>query len=139
MNTKLYLIFVCFVACIGGFLFGFDTSVISGVIEFIQTPQVFNLDDIQKGWAVSCIIIGCMIGAILCGKPSYVFGRKKMLIFTALVFLLSTLGCALANNFTTFVIFRIFAGGFCRFGIDVVSNVHFRDFASGMERKDGIF
>lgn len=48
---KLYLILVCFAACIGGFLFGFDTSVISGVIEFIQTPQVFNLNEIQKGWA----------------------------------------------------------------------------------------
>lgn len=107
---RLYLILVCFASCIGGFLFGFDTSVISGVIEFIQTPQVFNLDEIQKGWAVSCIIIGCMAGAILCGKPSYVFGRKKMLLFTALVFLISTLGCALANDFTTFVIFRIIAG-----------------------------
>jgi sugar porter (SP) family MFS transporter len=107
---KLYLILVCFVACIGGFLFGFDTSVISGVIEFIQTPQVFSLNEIQKGWAVSCIIIGCMAGAILCGKPSYLFGRKKMLLFTAIVFLLSTLGCAMANNFTTFIIFRILAG-----------------------------
>lgn len=46
---KAYLIFVCFVAAIGGFLFGFDTSVISGAIEFIQTPQVFGLDEIQKG------------------------------------------------------------------------------------------
>ena len=107
---KLYLILVCFVAAIGGFLFGFDTSVISGAIEFIQTPQVFNLNEIQKGWAVSCIIIGCMAGAILCGKPSYLFGRKKMLLFTASVFLLSTLGCALANSFITFIIFRIFAG-----------------------------
>ena len=74
---KLYLVLVCFVAAIGGFLFGFDTSVISGAIEFIQTPQVFNLNELQKGWAVSCIIIGCMIGAIICGKPSYLFGRKK--------------------------------------------------------------
>ena len=110
MNMKLYLILVCFVAAIGGFLFGFDTSVISGAIEFIQTPQVFNLTEIQKGWAVSCIIIGCMAGAILCGKPSYIFGRKKMLLFTGFVFLLSTLGCAFANDFTTFVIFRMLAG-----------------------------
>ncbi len=107
---KLYLILVCFVAAIGGFLFGFDTSVISGAIEFIQTPQVFNLNELQKGWAVSCIIVGCMIGAIICGKPSYLFGRKKMLLFTAFVFLLSTLGCALASNFTIFILFRILAG-----------------------------
>jgi len=107
---KTYLILVCFVATIGGFLFGFDTSVISGAIEFIQTPQVFNLTELQKGWAVSCIIIGCMAGAILCGKPSYIYGRKKMLLFTAFVFLLSTLGCSLAGDFTTFIVFRILAG-----------------------------
>ena len=92
---RLYLILVCFVAAVGGFLFGFDTSVISGAIEFIETPSVFGLDEIQKGWAVSCIIIGCMIGCIVAGKPSQLFGRKKMLLATAFLFLVSTLGCAL--------------------------------------------
>jgi len=107
---KSYLIFVCFVAAIGGFLFGFDTSVISGAIEFIETPQVFGLDEIQKGWAVSCIIIGCMIGCLFAGKPSEVFGRKKMLIMTAFLFLFSTLGCAMSNCFGEFIVFRMLAG-----------------------------
>ncbi len=107
---KLYLIFVCFVAAIGGFLFGFDTSVISGAIEFIETPRVFGLDEIQKGWAVSCIIIGCMIGCLLAGKPSALFGRKKMLIMTAFIFFFSTLGCAMSSHFGEFIIFRILAG-----------------------------
>ena len=61
---SLNLALICFVAAIGGFLFGFDTSVISGAIEFIEMPAVFNLDEIQKGWAVSCIIIGCMMGRV---------------------------------------------------------------------------
>jgi sugar porter (SP) family MFS transporter len=107
---RLYLILVCFVAAVGGFLFGFDTSVISGAIEFIETPRVFGLDEIQKGWAVSCIIIGCMIGCILAGKPSQLFGRKKMLLATAFLFLVSTLGCALSHNFNTFIFYRILAG-----------------------------
>jgi sugar porter (SP) family MFS transporter len=107
---KLYLILVCLIAAVGGFLFGFDTSVISGAIEFIQSPHVFNLNDIQKGWAVSSIIIGCMIGCVLIGKPSQVLGRKKMLLFTAFVFLISTLGCSLANSFKEFIVFRILAG-----------------------------
>jgi sugar porter (SP) family MFS transporter len=105
-----YLILVCFAAAVGGFLFGFDTSVISGAIEFIETPRVFGLDEIQKGWAVSCIIIGCMMGCILAGKPSQMLGRKKMLLTTAFLFLVSTLGCALANNFDTFIFYRILAG-----------------------------
>jgi sugar porter (SP) family MFS transporter len=107
---SLNLALICFVAAIGGFLFGFDTSVISGAIEFIEMPAVFNLDEIQKGWAVSCIIIGCMMGCILSGKPSHLYGRKKMLLATAVLFLLSTLGCALAKSFAVFVACRILAG-----------------------------
>ena len=107
---SLNLALICVVAAIGGFLFGFDTSVISGAIEFIEMPAVFNLDEIQKGWAVSCIIIGCMTGCILSGKPSHLYGRKKMLLATAVLFLLSTLGCALAKSFAVFVACRILAG-----------------------------
>jgi sugar porter (SP) family MFS transporter len=105
-----YLILICFAAAVGGFLFGFDTSVISGAIEFIETPRVFGLDEIQKGWAVSCIIIGCMIGCILAGKPSQLFGRKKMLLVTAFLFLASTLGCSLSHSFNVFIFYRILAG-----------------------------
>lgn len=105
-----YLVLVCFAAAVGGFLFGFDTSVISGAIEFIETPQVFGLSEIQKGWAVSCIIIGCMMGCILAGKPSQLFGRKKMLLTTAFLFLFSTLGCSMSQNFSAFIFYRILAG-----------------------------
>jgi sugar porter (SP) family MFS transporter len=107
---NLYLILVCLVGAAGGFLFGFDTSVISGVIEYISSPQVYNLDEISKGWTVSCIIIGCMIGCIFAGPLSSRFGRKKTLILTALIFLASSLGCALAHQYSVFVTFRIIAG-----------------------------
>src|SRR5580698_3235486 len=107
---NLYLILVCLVGAAGGFLFGFDTSVISGVIEYISGPSVYNLDEIAKGWTVSCIIIGCMIGCIFAGPLSSRFGRKKTLILTALIFLASSLGCALAHQYSVFVTFRIIAG-----------------------------
>ena len=94
----------------GGLLFGFDTSVISGAIEFMQSPEVFHLTPLEKGWAVGCILIGCMFGAGCAGKPSQVYGRKKMLLVTSVIFLLSTLGCAFAVNYTTFVVFRMIAG-----------------------------
>ena len=107
---SLYLILVCFVGAAGGFLFGFDTSVISGVIEYISGPNVFNLDEISKGWTVSCIIVGCMIGCIIAGPSSSHFGRKKTLIMTAFIFLVSSLGCALTNHYSAFVTYRMIAG-----------------------------
>ena len=107
---NLYLILVCLVGAAGGFLFGFDTSVISGVIEYISSPNVYNLDEIAKGWTVSCIIIGCMIGCIFAGPLSSRFGRKRTLILTALIFLASSLGCALAHQYSIFITYRIIAG-----------------------------
>ncbi len=105
-----YLILVCLVGAAGGFLFGFDTSVISGVIEYISSPKVYNLDQISKGWTVSCIIIGCMIGCVFAGPLSSRFGRRKTLILTALIFLISSLGCALTNHYAAFIVYRIIAG-----------------------------
>lgn len=107
---KLYLILVCLVGAAGGFLFGFDTSVISGVIGYIAKPQVYNLNEITQGWTVSCFIIGCMLGCIIAGPASSRFGRKKTLIFTALIFLVSSLGCALTGHYSVFVTYRIIAG-----------------------------
>lgn len=107
---KPYLILICLVAAAGGFLFGFDTSVISGAIEFIADPKVFDLDAIEKGWAVSCILIGCMVGCIFTGPLSDKHGRKMILILTAFVFLVSSLGCALATDQLMFIVYRLIAG-----------------------------
>src|SRR5215469_2167231 len=107
---NVYLILVCLVGAAGGFLFGFDTSVISGVIEYIASPNVYNLDEIAKGWTVSSIIIGCMIDCVFAGPSSSRFGRKKTLILTALIFLASSLGCATAHQLSVFVTYRIIAG-----------------------------
>src|SRR5215469_16372183 len=107
---NLYLILVCLVGAAGGFLFGFDTSVISGVIEYISSPKVYNLDEISKGWTVSCIIIGCMIGCVLAGPLSSRFGRQKTLILTALIFLISSVGCALTTHYSVFITYRTIAG-----------------------------
>ena len=105
-----YLFFICFVAAAGGFLFGFDTSVISGAVEYMARPQVFNLNDIEKGWAVSCILIGCMVGCGITGPLSQRYGRKRVLILTAVIFLVSSLGSAWAANYTEFIIYRVVAG-----------------------------
>jgi sugar porter (SP) family MFS transporter len=107
---NLYLVMVCLVAAAGGFLFGFDTSVISGVIEYISSPKVYNLAEVSKGWTVSCIIVGCMIGCVVAGPLSSRFGRKITLLLTAFIFLVSSLGCALTVHYFAFVSYRIIAG-----------------------------
>lgn len=105
-----YTFFVCLTAALGGFLFGFDTAVISGAIEFIVKPTVFNLSDIEKGWAVGSIIIGCILGCLFSGKPIDLFGRKKSLILAAIFFIISACGSALSKNLFDLVIYRLIGG-----------------------------
>jgi len=96
------------VTALGGFLFGYDTAVISGAIDFIQAH--FGLDEWAKGWAVGVAIFGCMIGAMGAGFLSDRLGRKKVLLLCALLFAASGVATALPRTFLEFVIARL-AGG----------------------------
>jgi SP family xylose:H+ symportor-like MFS transporter len=106
------LIYVCLltaVAALGGLLFGYDTAVISGAIGFLQLH--FDLDpQLWKGWAAACALIGCAAGAGSAGLLSDRFGRKKVLLVAAVLFLASALGTAFPPNFGWFVVFRIVGG-----------------------------
>ncbi|NOS72533.1 MAG: sugar porter family MFS transporter [Verrucomicrobia bacterium] len=110
-NSK-YIIWVALTVAIGGFLLGFDATVISGTVPFIK--KYFDLagtsGDLKLGWAVSCLGWGALGGNAVAGFFSDRFGRKKVLIVTALLFAGSALLSALATNFTAFVISRIIAG-----------------------------
>jgi len=108
MKRQTYIYTITFIAALGGFLFGFDTAVISGANPFIQ--KYFNLDELALGWAVSSVIVGCIIGAFSAGFVSDLFGRKKVLLVTAVLFTFSAAGTALATNFTFFVLARILGG-----------------------------
>ena len=96
------------VAALGGLLFGYDTAVISGAIGFLQTK--FELDATMKGWAASSAIIGCIFGAMSAGWTSDRWGRKKVLIMTAVLFGISAIGSAIPRNLTEFVIARFIGG-----------------------------
>lgn len=103
-----YVMMVGSVAALGGLLLGYDSSVISGAIELLS--HHFALTAAQTGWAVSSIIIGCVIGCLMAGGLADRYGRKKALIITILLFIVSVLGTSLAPDFTVFVVFRIIGG-----------------------------
>lgn len=107
-GSIIYVSLVCAVAAIGGLLFGYDTAVISGAIGFFQTR--FALDAKWMGWAASCALVGCIIGVAFAGVLSDWLGRKKVLILSAVFFLVSAIGTALPKTFAEFVIFRILGG-----------------------------
>lgn len=107
-GSILYVWLVCIVAAIGGLLFGYDTAVISGAIGFLQTR--FTLDPKWTGWAASCALVGCIVGVSFAGILSDRLGRKKVLIISAVLFLISALGTALPRNLAEFIIFRIIGG-----------------------------
>lgn len=103
-----YLIPICLVATLGGLLFGYDTGVISGAIEFLTAR--FHLDVVMKGWASGCVLIGCATGVLIVGPISDRFGRKKALLIAALLFLTSAIGTSLPRDIWTFILFRWLGG-----------------------------
>lgn len=106
--NKRYLLTGNVVAALGGLLFGFDTAVISGTIPFIE--PYFNLTDVTLGWAVSSILLGCAIGAVISGRLSERYGRKVTLIFCALLFSVTAVATGFSYRFDLFVAFRILGG-----------------------------
>jgi len=105
---KGYVILITVVAALGGLLFGFDTAVISGTINFIQ--PYFGLSEAGLGWTVSSLLFGCIAGVFLAGKAGDQFGRKKVLMAAALLFFISAVGSAAAHSLVFFVTARVLGG-----------------------------
>lgn len=107
INMK-FVYFISAIAALGGLMFGYDTAVIAGAIGFIETK--FQLSPAMTGWAASSAIWGCVIGVLGAGYMSDRFGRKKVLILTAILFAISAISSAIPENLTQFVIARIIGG-----------------------------
>jgi sugar porter (SP) family MFS transporter len=104
-----YIWLISTVAALGGLLFGWDWVVIGGAKPFFE--RFFNLKDpALVGWANSCALIGCLVGALAVGVLSDRFGRKRLLILSALLFAVTSLGNAMAQTFSIFIAWRILGG-----------------------------
>jgi MFS transporter, SP family, arabinose:H+ symporter len=110
-----YIVWLSVVASLGGFLFGYDTAVISGTVDNVASQ--FHLDDITKGWYVGCALAGSIAGVMAAGSLSDKFGRKIILLLSAVLFSVSGIGCMIAGNEVQLVIARILGG----IGIGVAS------------------
>ncbi|MCC3159150.1 sugar porter family MFS transporter [Hymenobacter sp. 15J16-1T3B] len=96
------------VVALGGFLFGFDTAVISGAEKAIQ--QLWQLDSVAHGFTIAVALIGTVFGAIFGGIPSDRLGRRQTLVWIAVLYLVSALGAALTANWYAFLLFRFLGG-----------------------------
>ena len=104
-----YVWLISSVAAMGGLLFGWDWVVVGGAKPFFQ--RYFELtSQAQIGWANSCALIGCLVGSLLAGAMSDKFGRKRLLILSALLFAVTSVGNGLAHNFTVFIAWRMLGG-----------------------------
>lgn len=115
-NIK-FVTLISIIAAIGGLLFGYDTAVVSGAIGFLETK--FVLSDFQVGWAVSSMIVGAVVGAGFAGVLSEKFGRKKILILAAILFIIGSIGSAIPETFNLYIMARIIGG----IGIGITSTI----------------
>lgn len=106
--NKSYIVRVALIVALGGFLMGFDASVISGVVRFIE--PYFELTKIQLGWAVACLTLVATITMLVAGPISDKIGRKKVLTLAALFYAFSAISSALATDFVFFIIARMIGG-----------------------------
>jgi sugar porter (SP) family MFS transporter len=102
------VVFISAVAALGGFLFGYDTAVISGTITMVTSQ--FELDSILQGWYVSSALIGSIGGVLVAGYISDLIGRKKAMLISSVFFFVSAVGCALAMDMFQLVCYRICGG-----------------------------
>ena len=107
-KKKAYIIKVALIVALGGFLMGFDASVISGVVKFIE-PE-FDLTKIELGWSVSSLTLSATLAMIISGPLSDRIGRRTVLRYAAILYAISAIGSAFAPNFIFLVIARMIGG-----------------------------
>lgn len=114
-----YLLAISLVSAMGGLLFGYDWVVIGGAKPFYEPFFGITGNPGLQGWIMSCALTGCLAGAIFSGWLSDRFGRKKLLILSAALFVAASFGTGSAHSLASFILFRILGG----IGIGLASNL----------------
>jgi sugar porter (SP) family MFS transporter len=99
---------IALIAALGGFLFGFETAVISGAEKTLQ--NLWSLSSFWQGFTVAASLLGTVLGSVVAAAPAQKYGRKKVLTAIALMYLLSALGCSLVSSWALFITFRFIGG-----------------------------
>lgn len=121
-----YLLRVASTAALGGLLFGFDIAIITGAGPFLSAD--FQLGDWSLGLAFSSLLFGCVIGSVIAGRVTDLLGRRRLLLWVALVFALTSIATTFAPDFRTFLIAR-FLGGLAVGGVSVISPMYVAEVA----------
>ena len=108
--NSVYIFGISMVSAMGGLLFGYDWVVIGGAKPFYERFFEIASSANLQAWAMSCALIGCIVGAVASGVVSDKFGRKWPLLVSAFLFTIASLGTGMAGSYTIFVIFRIIGG-----------------------------
>ncbi len=107
-KNRFYLLFIAITAALGGFLFGYDTAIISGTLSSVKSQ--FALNAVMEGWFVSSALVGCIGGVAVAGELADRFGRKYSLIASSTLFFISAIGCAFSASHTELIAYRIIGG-----------------------------
>jgi SP family sugar:H+ symporter-like MFS transporter len=103
-----YIILISIVATIGGFLFGFDSGVINGTVDGLQSA--FNSDSVGTGFNVASMLLGCAAGAFFAGRLADALGRRAVMRIAAVFFVVSAWGSGIAGSSAEFVLYRVIGG-----------------------------
>jgi sugar porter (SP) family MFS transporter len=131
MKNRSYLLGSALIAALGGLLFGFDAVVISGTTDALKS--VFQLGDFALGFTVASALIGTIVGSVVVGPPSDRLGRRAVLILIAVLYVVSSIGTALAWDWYSFLVLR-FLGGIGIGGASVVSPMYIAEISPARYR-----
>ena len=119
MKRRKYLLFISLVSAMGGLLFGYDFVVIGGAKPFYEVFFDITGAPATQGWVMGSAIIGCLLGVMVAGSLSDRFGRKPLLIISAAIFIIASIGTGAAGSLPWFITYRMFGG----VGIGIASNL----------------